>query len=131
LPRVERHQDWERRPPRRADDGPVLRAFAPIDKRALGVAVGLVAGVALFAITAFHILFRPANALRLALLNQYFNGYEVSWRGAIVGLCWGFLTGFIAGWFLAFARNLVMAMMVFTFKIKGDLANTRDFLDHI
>jgi tetrahydromethanopterin S-methyltransferase subunit G len=108
----------------------LLRAFAPVDKRALGVAVGIVAGLALFAITAFHVVFRPVNALRLELLNQYFDGYNVSWRGAAVGLCWGFLTGFIAGWFLAFTRNLVMAMMVFTFKIKGDLANTRDFLDH-
>src|SRR5262245_15275559 len=105
----------ERRP---AETVRLLRAFAPIDKRALGIAFGLVCGLALCAITAFHVWLRPPNALPLELLAQYFYGYEVSWRGAIVALFWGFFTGFVAGWFMAFSRNLVMAIMVFIFKTR-------------
>ena len=121
----------ETRPQPGPDDSLALRAFAPVDKRALGIAVGVVSGLALFVITALHTLFRPANALPLELLAQYFYGYQVSWRGALVGLLWGLLTGFSAGWFVAFIRNLVVATTVFVFKAKGELANTRDFLDHI
>ena len=109
----------------------VARAFAPVHKRALGVAVGAVFGLAIFAITAFHVMFRPPNAPHIELLAEYFYGYEVSWRGAAVGLFWGFFTGFVAGWFVAFTRNLVTAVRAFTLKTKAELARTRDFLDHI
>jgi len=106
-------------------------AFAPLHKRALGVAVGCVAGLAFFSVTAFHVVLRPADAPPLALLSQYFYGYEVSWRGALVGLFWGFFTGFVAGWFVAFVRNLVTAIKIFIFRAKSELSQTKDFLDHI
>ena len=113
----------------RAEELPL--AFAPLHKRALGVAVGCVAGLGFFAVTAFHVVLRPADAPPLALLAQYFYGYEVSWRGAFVGLFWGFFTGFVAGWFVAFVRNLVTAIRIFIVRTKGELAQTKDFLDHI
>jgi hypothetical protein len=106
-------------------------AFAPVHKRALGVAVGCVAGLGLFALTAFHIVLQPTNAPNIALLAHFFYGYEVSWRGALVGFCWGGFTGFVAGWFVAFVHNLVTAIKVFAFKTRGELAQTKDFLDHI
>jgi hypothetical protein len=106
-------------------------AFAPLHKRALGVAVGCVAGLAFFAVTAFHVVIQPASAPPIRLLAEYFYGYEVSWWGAVVGLFWGFFTGFVAGWFVAFVRNLVTATKVFIFRAKGELAQTKDFLDHI
>jgi hypothetical protein len=106
-------------------------AFAPLHKRALGVAVGCVAGLGFFVVTAFHVVLRPADAPPLALLGQYFYGYEVSWGGAFVGLFWGFFTGFVAGWFVAFVRNLVTAIRIFIVRTKGELAQTKDFLDHI
>jgi hypothetical protein len=106
-------------------------AFAPVHKRALGVAVGSVVGLGFFFVTAFHVVLKPAVAPPLALLSQYFFGYEVSWWGAFVGLFWGFFTGFVAGWFVAFVRNLATATKVFIFRTKGELAQTKDFLDHI
>ncbi len=116
-------------PRRRADVLP--HAFAPLHKRALGVAVGSVAGLAFFFVTAFHVVLRPSGAPPIALLSQYFYGFEVSWWGAFVGLFWGFITGFVAGWFVAFVRNLVTAIKIFIFRTKGELAQTKDFLDHI
>jgi len=120
--------------PARASPAPassVAQAFAPIHKRALGVAIGVVAAFAVFAVTAFHVVFRPADALQIGLLSEYFYGYAVSWRGALVGAFWGFFTGFVAGWFAAFVRNFVGAVTAFVLRAKGELLSTRDFLDQI
>ena len=117
------------RPP--AGQASLAFAFAPVHKRALGVAVGGVFGIVIFAVTAFHVVLQPEGAPDIALLAQYFYGYNVSWRGAVIGLFWGFVTGFVMGWFVAFVRNFVIATKVFTLKAKAELARTTDFLDHI
>ena len=106
-------------------------AFAPVHKRALGVAVGSLVAFLVFGATALHVVLRPGAALDIGLLSQYFYGYTVSWQGSVVGAFWGFFTGFVAGWFLAFVRNLVMTVAVFTLRTKAELARTSDFLDHI
>ncbi len=106
-------------------------AFAPIHKRALGTAVGLTTGLLLFVVTGFHVIVNPGDGLNLWLLSQYFYGYEVTWRGAVIGLFWGCVTGFVAGWFVAFVRNMVTALWVFAITARVELSQTRDFLDHI
>jgi hypothetical protein len=114
-----------------APDPGVRLAFAPVHKRALGIALGTVTGAGVFALTAFHIVFRPGYALDISMLAQYFYRYDVSWTGACIGLFWGFMSGFVAGWFIAFVRNLVMAVYAFRIRTKAELAQTQDFLDHI
>lgn len=107
-------------------------AFRPLHKRALGMAVGLASGLTLFAVTAMGILRSGHPDMPdLALLRHFFAGYEVSWRGAFIALLWGFATGFVAGWFTAFCRNLVIAASLFISRTRAELAQTRDFLDHI
>ena len=106
-------------------------AFAPVHKRALGVAAGLTFALVLFGVTAFHVIGGPAQAPNIGLLSQYFYGYEVTWRGALIGAFWGFVIGFVAGWFVAFVRNLVTAILVFMVRAKAELKQTADFLDHI
>lgn len=104
---------------------------APVHKRALGVAVGLTAGAIIFLVTVFHVIVQPPGAANLALLNQYFYGYEVSAKGAAIGAFWASVSGFVAGWFLAFVRNLCVALWVRYLSARAELANTYDFLDHI
>ena len=106
-------------------------AFSPIHKSALGVAVGMVSGLAVFGLTVFHVVLHPTEGPNLALLAQYFYGYDVSWRGAFLGLVWGFVSGFVFGWFGAFVRNLTVALQVFRLRTKAQRAQTADFLDHI
>jgi hypothetical protein len=106
-------------------------AFAPLHRRALGVALGLTAGAGVFLLTAFHIVFQPAGALPLDLLSQYFYGYRVDWMGAGVGAMWAALSGFVAGWLLAFVRNTVVTVWWRTTRMKAELQQTRDFLDHV
>ncbi len=106
-------------------------AFAPLHKRAFGVAVGTAAGLSLFVATLVYSIREPTEGVGLWLLIQYFKGYSISFVGAVVGLGWGFATGFVAGWFFAFCRNLVLAVSVFLVRAKAELSETRDFLDHI
>jgi hypothetical protein len=111
--------------------GHLALAFAPIHKLALGVAVGMVAGILLFAITMLHVALDPAQGELLALLGQYFYGYTVSTQGAFIGLFWGFMTGFVGGWFAGFVRNVAITVTVFALRTKAELTQTNDFLDHI
>ncbi|MFZ5625487.1 MAG: hypothetical protein ACOY71_13860 [Gemmatimonadota bacterium] len=108
-------------------------AFAPLHKRALGVAVGLTAGLLVSLATVIYLLRNPGPdlAFNLGLLANYFAGYSVSWTGALVGFGWGFVVGFVAGWFTAFCRNIVVALSIFVIRTRAELAQTRDFLDHI
>ena len=105
--------------------------FAPVHKRCLGVAVGSVTALALFLATLVHLLRSPDAGYPLELLSQYFVGYSASLSGAFVGLAWGFLVGFVAGWFFAFARNTVLGAFKLFFRSRAELAQTRSFLDHI
>ena len=105
--------------------------FAPLDKRAFGAAIGSAAAIAVVGMTVIHILKNPAPPVNLDLLAQYFPGYSVSWLGALIGAAWAFASGFCAGWFTAFIRNLVLALSLFVLRSKAELADSRDFLDHI
>mgnify|MGYP006277831943 CR=1 FL=1 len=117
---------------RRDDTVPprVRLAFAPLHKRAFGTAVGVAAGAFVFLATAVTVLFVPGDP-GLHLLGEYFYGYTVSWEGAFVGLFWGGFSGFVAGWFAAFCRNLALAALIFVARTRAELEATRDFLDHI
>lgn len=107
----------------------LVLAFAPLHKRAFGVAVGAAAGLMFFLATAIVLL--RGSDVGLYLLDEYFYGYSVSWGGAFVGLLWGFAVGFIGGWFIAFCRNLALAISIFISRARGELHATADFLDHI
>jgi len=106
-------------------------AFAPLHKRAFGTAVGSAGAVLVFAVTAVDVLVKPEPGLNLPLLAEYFYGYSVTWSGAVVGALWGGFVGFVAGWFVAFARNLALAVTALWIRSKSELSATRDFLDHI
>lgn len=106
-------------------------SFLPLHKRAFGTAIGIAAAVVIFLLTAVEILREPQPALDLGLLAQYFAGYSVSWAGAFIGAAWAAFTGYVMGWFLAFLRNLLLAVMLVVVRTRAELSETRDFLDHI
>jgi hypothetical protein len=135
LPQRERDQ-VSVQPLRQAEAGEEMpRAatllFAPIDKRAFGVAIGIATGLVIFAMTAVDLVLHDPPWQGLNLLNEYFAGYSVSWSGALIGLAWGAAVGFCAGWFVAFTRNFVLAVSLFILQTRAELDETRDFLDHI
>jgi hypothetical protein len=107
-----------------------LQALRRVHKTALGFAVGAMAGLGLFLLTVVHVVL-AVDGPDLALLDQYFAGYAVSWPGAFIGLAWGVAVGFIAGWLLGFVHNFTMSFWVFIVRTKNDLSRTRNFLDHL
>ncbi len=109
----------------------LAQAFAPMHKLALGVAVGLTAAVSIFLLTAFHIILASPEAANIALLSEYFYGYQVDWLGAVIGAWWAGVVGFVAGWFFAFVRNFALATWLLVVRARAELFEARDFLDHI
>jgi hypothetical protein len=125
---------------------PLRRAFAPLRKRALGMATGLVTGGALFLLTAYHLVFEPSVPTHLLeghpfegdpvghlwLLRQYFHGYDpVTWSGAAFGFVWGAAAGFVLGFGLAALRNGVVQAWLIVVRARGNLAANKGFLDQI
>jgi len=104
--------------------------FPRAHKSAMGFAFGAICGLAIFVITAIHVATR-VDGLPLYLLAQYFTGYEVTWKGAFIGMSWGFAVGFVGGWLLAFVHNFTVGAWLFIARTKQDFRQTRNFLDHI
>lgn len=113
----------------RAVEALVAYAFAPVHKAALGVAFGLTAAILTALVTLGHLMVSHGEGLPLGLLGQFFYGYDISPAGALIGAFWAFVAGFVAGWFLAFLKNLCTAIWVFAIRAKAELS--QPFLDHI
>ena len=109
----------------------VALSFAPAHKRAMGIAIGVVAALGCFALTAVPLIRGRPATLELELLSHYFSGYDVTWRGALIGALWAGFTGFVIGWFFAFLRNVLLAFRLVVLRARAELAQTRDFMDHI
>ena len=63
-------------------------------------------GIGLFVATVWLVIRGGPNVgEHLALLSNYFPGYDVSWLGSLVGLAYGALVGAVAGWSLAWIYN--------------------------
>jgi hypothetical protein len=108
----------------------LVLAFAPLHKRKFGIAIGVAAAVLMAVATLIAVLRAPTDT-GLWALSAYFRGYDVSWAGVLIGAAWAGAVGFIGGWFLAFARNFVLATWLLWIRVRANLAQTRDFLDHI
>lgn len=111
-------------------DDLVIQSFAKLHKTALGIALGLLSALVVFAATAI-LLIRGGSHVgpTLGLLGQYFIGYSVTWPGSLVGLFYGFAFGFIAGWSVAFLRNLFLSAFLQVIKLKARLSNIGDLYD--
>jgi hypothetical protein len=103
--------------------------FAPVNARALGIAVGLTLGVLVALVTTFHVIVRPAHAPDIGLLTQYFFGYAVSPLGVAVGFIWGFVAGLVLGWFAGAVRNVVLRLTLALVHRSASLA--QPFLDDL
>lgn len=107
-------------------------AFAPIRRRALGVGFGATLGLAFFLFAIIHPLFGLDNDLLVWLVgNNFFLGYAPTPLGACIGLLWGLGVGFASGWFVAWMRNVSIALWVTATLAKAQLRQDSEFLDEI
>lgn len=80
--------------------------FAKLDPLALGVAVGIVSGCAVFFATVILLIKGgPVIGPRLSLLEHFLFGFNMSWGGALIGCLEGGLAGFLVGYAAASIRN--------------------------
>ena len=112
-------------------DRQLLSAFAPLHRSALGIACGVVLGGLLFGATVISVLHGSFPAPNLNLLAQFFWGYSVSWRGAFIGLAWGWLVGFVLGYGFALARNTAVWLWLTVIRSRAEMDQYSDFLDHL
>lgn len=110
--------------------GPLLRAFAPLHKAAMGVAWGVVGG-ALVALATLVPVIKGTDFLSFGLLAEFFWGYSVSWPGVFVGLLWGFITGFALGYGFALVRNAAVWLWLTVIRSRAEMDQYSDLLDHL
>jgi hypothetical protein len=77
-----------------------------LNVKAFALAAGLFAGVGLFLVTWWVILFEGATH-DPTLIGLVYRGYNISPIGSLFGLIWGFCDFFIGGAILAWLYNLL------------------------
>jgi hypothetical protein len=111
-------------------ESPLLRAFAPLHKTAMGVAWGVVCG-GVVAVATIVPLLRGIDFLSFGLLAQFFWGYSVSWPGIFIGLLWGFALGFALGYGFAAVRNTTVWLWLTVIRSRAEIDQYSDLLDHL
>ncbi|MDX1389249.1 MAG: bacteriophage holin [Acidobacteriota bacterium] len=74
-----------------------------LNKTALGLATGIVWGLGVFVATVW--VATAGGGETMALLRRFYLWYTPSYPGALIGLVWGFIDGFIGGWLVALLYN--------------------------
>ncbi len=89
------------------------RAFPRLDPLAFGISMGVVVGFLLFMVTYLVASSTNIEIRRLiALLNQYFPGYDLTMAGSGLGFLYGFLVAFLGGCIFAWLRNSTVKVYV-------------------
>lgn len=110
---------------------PIVLAFAPLHRMALGLALGIVLGGLLFIATLVQAMKGMNPDSGLGLINQFFWGYSVSVGGAFIGFLWAFVAGFGLGWAFSLFRNLVIWIWLTAVRSRAEMDQYSDFLDHL
>jgi xanthine/uracil/vitamin C permease (AzgA family) len=95
----------------RTPSGLVLVRVTRLNAIAQGLATGVVVGVGLFLATIWLVIKGgPVVGPHLALLGEFLPGYRVTAAGSLVGLVYGIMIGFVAGYVVSRLYNWVAAM---------------------
>jgi protoporphyrinogen oxidase len=116
---------------RRVVEEEMTRVFRKLDRVALGLSMGAVVGFGLFLATlALVVKGGAVVGPTLALFAQYFPGYTVTALGSLVGLFYGFLSGFVGGWLFAALRNMLMFFYLATVYRRAGFRLMRRLLEY-
>lgn len=110
----------------------LAQIFSKLDRLSFGLAVGSVCGALLF-IATLWLTVKGGNDVgaNLQLLRNYFPGYRVTAAGSILGLAYGFASGFIMGWSFAFLRNATMFLSLAWLQRKAQRGLLRKVFDYL
>ena len=92
------------------DEERLFRGVLWLNAKVLGLALGLLCGLAIFTATNWLVL-KGGDPVgpHLQLLSQYFFGYRVSFLGSFIGFAYGFAVGTFSGSLLAWLYNKIAA----------------------
>lgn len=109
----------------------IIDSLAKIDGVALGISLGALFGLIIFAATNI-LIFKGGDIVgpNLALLGQYFVGYDVTFSGSLVGLAYGLIFGFVIGWLIAGLRNSVVSFYIHFLKVRRSMSAVNDYIDN-
>lgn len=109
----------------------IIDSLAKIDGVALGISLGTLFGLIIFAATNI-LIFKGGDIVgpNLALLGQYFIGYDVTFPGSLVGLVYGLICGFVIGWLIAGLRNFAMSLYIHFLKVRRSISVVNDYIDN-
>ena len=97
--------------PNRGEETKLFSGILWLNAKAMGLVMGIVVGLALFIATMWLVIKDGESpGPHLALLSQYFIGYEVSFLGSFVGLAYGFAVGSLGGSFIGWIYNRIAAL---------------------
>ena len=102
----------------------LARVFLKLDRVAFGLSLGTLATLVL--------VLKGGDSVgpRLELLSQYFPGYSVTALGSLVGLFYGFITGFTGGWGFAFLRNAAVFLYAAAVHRRAELNVLRKLFEY-
>jgi hypothetical protein len=117
--------------PQDATERIIVQSLAKLDGTALGVALGLLAGLIIFAATNF-LVWKGGDVIgpNLSLLAQFFPAYEVSVLGSFVGFFYGMVSGFALGWLIAILRNTALSLYIHILKLRSSMSAVNDYIDN-
>jgi hypothetical protein len=76
-----------------------------LNARALGFACGAIWGLAVLFTTLISLWSAGSYGKEFLNMLSIYPGYSITSIGAILGLCYGFVDGFIGGWLIAHLYN--------------------------
>lgn len=107
-------------------------AFPKLDRMALGLALGAAGGLGLCLLTLGLVLTGGGlTGPNMQLLSHYFPGYRVTIPGSLLGLAYGFITGFICGWGFAFLRNTTVFLSMALVRQQAERQLLRKLLEYL
>lgn len=92
----------------RAIEDAVLVRLMYLNARLQGIVAGILLALVIFVATNWLVLKGgPVVGPHLALLGQFFIGYDVSFVGSLIGAAYGFVVGYVLGYCTAWLYNLL------------------------
>jgi len=126
------HEELAFEPGLQAIKETLAQVFPKLDRLALGLSTGTVAGVLLFLATIFLVLKGGYTAgPNLQLLENYFPGYSVTVSGSLLGLLYGFIGGFVGGSVFAFLRNITVFLYAALVQQRVERLLIRNIIEYI
>jgi hypothetical protein len=99
------------------DASKLFHGVVRLKARYIGLILGLLFGLAIFVATNWLVIKAQAMPNKdwpvgphLQLLDQFFIGYSVSFRGSIIGFLYGFAIGTLGGSAIAFIYNTLVGL---------------------